>query len=82
MLLAVCAVLAVNSAAASPAHQHSVAAGSDCELCCVGHLPALQTPCQSDLRPGGNLNWQPAIEPQCADLDPRSTAASGRAPPL
>ena len=49
LLIATCAVLLVSTVAASPAHRHLV--GTDCDLCCVGHLPALQSPHLSDIRP-------------------------------
>jgi hypothetical protein len=82
LLLAMCAVLMVNTAAASPAHWHSRVMGSDCDLCCVGHLPALQSPHLSDVRPSAVLNWQISAEEYQSRLDPKFSATFGRAPPL
>jgi hypothetical protein len=81
LLAAMCAVLAVSNAAASPAHHHSEAIGGDCDLCCVGHLPALQTPHVSDLRPAVVSVWHTVAEEYHSSLDPQFTAALGRAPP-
>jgi len=79
LLAAMCAVVAVSTAAASPAHHHTEAA--DCVLCCVGHLPALQSPYLSDLRPAVVSVWQVLAEEYHSNLDPQYTAALGRAPP-
>ena len=81
LLAAMCAVLAVSNAAASPAHHHSEAIGADCDLCCVGHLPALQTPHLLDLRPAVVSVWHTLAEEYHSNLDPQFTAALGRAPP-
>jgi hypothetical protein len=80
LLIATCAVLLVSTAAASPAHQHLVS--TDCDLCCVGHLPALQSPHLSDIRPSTFLDWQPSADEYKASLDPKFPATLGRAPPL
>jgi len=82
MLVAMCAVLMVSTAAASPAHQHSEVIGSNCDLCCVGHLPALQSPHLSDIRPSVILDWQIPLEEYPASLDPQFSATLGRAPPV
>jgi hypothetical protein len=81
LLAAMCAVLAVSNAAASPAHHHSEAIGGDCDLCCAGHLPALQTPHLLDLRPAAVSVWHTLAEEYHSNLDPQFTAALGRAPP-
>jgi hypothetical protein len=81
LLAAMYAALTISAAAASPAHHHSDAIGSDCELCCVGHLPALQSPHLFDLRPVVQSDWQAAVEECQSSLDPQFTATPGRAPP-
>jgi hypothetical protein len=81
MLVAMCAVLTVGTAAAS-AHQHSEIIGGDCDLCCVGHLPALQSPHLSDIRPSAFLDWQIPAEEYFSSLDPQFSATFGRAPPV
>jgi len=81
LLAAMCAVLPVNAAAASPAHHHSGAIGAGCDLCCVGHLPALQSLHLSDLRPTVVSNWHTSAEEYHFSLDPQFTAALVRAPP-
>jgi len=58
LLSCACAVLAMSTAAASPAHRHSELIGNDCDLCCIGHLPALQSPLLFDIRPTVVLKWQ------------------------
>jgi len=80
-LVAMCVLLAVNAAAASPAHHHSDAIGSDCVLCCVGHLPVLQSQHGVDIRPASRTDWHAAIEEFQPDLDSQFTATPGRAPP-
>jgi len=80
LLIATCAVLLVSTVAASPAHRHLV--GTDCDLCCVGHLPALQSPHLSDIRPSNFLDWQPSADEYQPILDPQSPITHGRAPPL
>jgi len=73
--------MAVSTAAASPAHHHSEALGADCDLCCVGHLPALQSPHLSDLRPAVVSVWHALAEEYHSCPDPHFTATLGRAPP-
>jgi hypothetical protein len=80
MLVGMCAVLTVGTAAAS-AHQHTEIIGSDCDLCCVGHLPALQSPHLSDIRPSVILDWQIPAEEYLSSLDTQFSATLGRAPP-
>jgi len=81
LLLAVLgAVLTVSTAAASPAHRHVV--GSDCDLCCVGHVPAIQSPRVSDVHVPIVVDWQTSAEEHPASLDPDFSATLGRAPPL
>jgi hypothetical protein len=75
------AVLVVSAAAASPAHHHADAIGGDCVVCCVGHLPALQSPYVSDPGPSLILDWQRPPEEQFSSLDPQFSATLGRAPP-
>jgi len=82
MLVAMCVVLVVGTAAASPAHQHTEVIGGNCELCCVGHLPALQSPHLSDIRPAVLLDWQSPAEEYLSSLDPQFSATLGRAPPV
>ena len=83
LLLAVmCAVLMIGTAAISPSHRHSEVIGNNCDLCCIGHLPALQSPPLSDIRPSVVLNWQIAAEEFPSSIDPRFSATLGRAPPL
>ena len=82
MLVAMFAVLMVGTAAASPAHQHNEVIGGNCDLCCVGHLPALQSPHLSDIRPSVILDWQSPAEDHLASLDPQFSATFGRAPPV
>jgi hypothetical protein len=82
MLVAMFAVLTVSTAAASPAHHHTAAVGGDCDLCCVGHLPALQSPHLSDIRPWLVLHWQPSAEVYQSSLDPQFHATLGRSPPV
>jgi hypothetical protein len=82
MLAAMCAVLAVSTTAASPAHRHSDAPGSDCDLCCVGHLPAVQARHSSDLGPCIIFHWRPAGDEFLPIIDPHLRAAASRAPPL
>jgi len=82
MLVAMYAVLMVSTAAASPAHQHTEVIGSNCDLCCVGHLPALQSPHLSDIRPAVILDWQIPAEEYPVSLDPQFSATLGRAPPV
>ena len=82
LLLAMSAVLMVSTAAASPAHHHSALAGGDCDLCCLWHSPALQSPHLSDLRPSIILHWQASAEERQASLDPQIPPALGRAPPV
>ena len=81
MLVVMCAVLTVGTAAAS-AHWHTEIIGSDCDLCCVGHLSALQSPHLSDIRPAVILDWQIPAEEYPASLDPQFSEAFGRAPPV
>jgi len=81
MLVAMCAVLMVSTAAVSPAHQHTEVIGSNCDLCCVGHLPALQSPYLSDIRPSVILDWQIPAEEHLSSLDTQFSATLGRAPP-
>src|SRR5437868_12583724 len=81
LLLAMYAVLMVSTAAASPAHHHSATPGTDCDLCCVGHLPALQSPHLSDIRPSAILDWQVTADDYYPNLDSQFSAAFGRAPP-
>jgi hypothetical protein len=81
LLVAMCAVLMVSTAAASPAHQHTEVIGSNCDLCCVGHLPALQSPHLSDIRPSVILDWQIPAEAHLSSLDTQFSATLGRAPP-
>ena len=81
MLVAMCAVLMVSTAAVSPAHQHTEVIGSNCDLCCVGHLPALQSPHLSDIRPSVILDWQIPAEEHLSSLDTQFSATLGRAPP-
>jgi len=81
MLVSMCAVLMVSTAAASPAHQHTEVIGSDCDLCCVGHLPALQSSHLSDICPSVILAWQIPAKEYPASLDPQFSATLGRAPP-
>jgi len=81
MLVAMCVVLMVGTAAAS-AHQHTEVIGSNCALCCVGHLPALQSPHLSDIRPAVILDWQIPAEEYPASLDPQFSSTLGRAPPI
>jgi hypothetical protein len=78
--MAICAVLLVSTVAASPAHRHLI--GTDCDLCCVGHLPVVQSPHLSDIRPSIFLDWQPWVDEYQASLDPQFPATRGRAPPL
>jgi hypothetical protein len=80
--MAMGAVLIVSTAAASPAHHHAAAIGGDCDLCCVGHLPALQSPHLSDIRPSVILDWQIPLEEYFSSLDPQFSATLGRAPPI
>jgi hypothetical protein len=81
LLLAVMgAVLTVSTVAASPAHRHVV--GSDCDLCCVGHVPALQSPRASDVHLTIVVDRQTSAEEHAASLDPYFSAKLGRAPPL
>ncbi len=82
MLVAMCAVLVVSTAAASPAHWHTEVIGSNCDLCCVGHLPALQSPHLSDIRPSVVLDWQIPATEHHSSLDPQFSATFGRAPPV
>src|SRR5689334_9309664 len=82
MLVAMCVVLMVGTIAASPAHQHTEVIGANCDLCCVGHLPALQSPHLSDIRPSVVLDWQSPAEENLASLDPQFSATLGRAPPV
>jgi hypothetical protein len=82
LLAAMCAVLIVSTVAASPAHRHTEVIGGDCDLCCVGHLPALQSPHLSDIRPSAVLDWQTPAEAVHSSLDPQFSATFGRAPPL
>ena len=79
LLTAMCAALIVSAAAASPAHHHSDAIGSDCELCCVGHLPALQSPHLSDLRPVAQSAWHATVEECRSSLAPIYSDARTRA---
>jgi hypothetical protein len=81
LLVAMCAVLTVSTAAASPSHHHTTV-GGDCDLCCVGHLPALQSPHLSDIRPWVVLQWQPSAEEYQSSLDPQFHATLGRSPPV
>ena len=81
LLAAMCAVMAVSTVAASPAHHHSETIGADCELCCVGHLPALQSPYLSDLRPAFVSLWRRVADEYHYTPDPQFTATRGRAPP-
>lgn len=80
-LIAVCAVLLVGMAAASPLHQHTVS-GTNCDLCCAGHLPALQSPLLSDIRPAAVLDSRISAEDIYPSLDPQFAATFGRAPPF
>jgi hypothetical protein len=82
LLTALCAVLIVGTAAVSPAHRHTEVIGSNCDLCCIGHLPALQSPHLSDIRPIVVLDWQDSAEEFHSSLDPQFLATFGRAPPL
>jgi len=82
LLVATCAVLIVSTAAASPAHRHTMGIGGDCDLCCVGHLPALQSPHLSDIRPSVVMDWQIPAEEYFSSLDPQFLATFGRAPPV
>ncbi len=82
MLVVMCVVLMVSTAAASPAHRHAEVIGSNCDLCCVGHLPALQSPHLSDIRPSVILDWQIPAEEYFSSLDPQFSATFGRAPPV
>jgi hypothetical protein len=82
LLAAMCAVLVMNAAAASPAHRHSEVIGNNCDLCCIGHLPALQSPYLSDIRPWVVSDWQASAEEYHPSLDPQLPATLGRAPPL
>jgi hypothetical protein len=82
MLMGMCAVLTVGTAAAS-AHQHTEIIGSNCGLCCVGHFPELQSPHLSDIRPSVILDWQfrrKKISPVSIRNSPRLSAA--RHPPV
>ena len=81
LLVATCAVLIVSTAAASAAHRHTIGIGGDCDLCCVGHLPALQSPHLSDIRPSVILDWQIPAEEHLSSLDTQFSATLGRAPP-
>jgi hypothetical protein len=82
LLVAMVAVLTVSNAAASPAHWHSQVIGSDCDLCCVGHLPTLQSPHSSDIRPSPVMDWQIPADENPASLDRQFFPAFGRAPPV
>jgi hypothetical protein len=82
LLMAMFAVLIVSTAAVSPAHRHSEVIGSNCDLCCIGHLPALQSPHLSDIRPIVVLDWQISAEEFQSSLDPQCPATFGRAPPV
>ena len=82
LLVATCAVLIVSTAAASPAHRQTMGIGADCDLCCVGHLPALQSPHLSDIRPSVVMDWQIPAEEYFSSLDPQFSATFGRAPPV
>ena len=77
-----CAVLMVSTIAASLAHRHGEVVGSDCDLCCVGHLTALQTQPLFDIRPADLLHWRAPAEEYHSLLDPQFSAALGRAPPV
>jgi len=81
LLLAVMGtVLTVNTAAVSSAHRHVV--GSNCDLCCVGHVPALQSPRVLDVYVPIVMDRQISAEQHPASLDPDFSATLGRAPPL
>ena len=82
LLSCACAVLAMSTAAASPAHRHSELIGNDCDLCCIGHLPALQSPLLFDIRPPVVLKWQVPAEEFLFSPDPGFSARFGRAPPF
>jgi hypothetical protein len=81
LLLAVLgALLAVSTAAVSSAHRHVV--GRDCDLCCAGHVPALQSPRASDVHLPVVVDRQISAEEHPDTLDPDFSATLGRAPPL
>jgi hypothetical protein len=67
LLGAMCAVLAVSTAA--------------CDLCCVGHLPALPALDLSDVRPLVAPAWLISTEKSASSLDLPFSPALGRAPP-
>ena len=81
MLVAMCAVLMVGTAAVSPAHQHTEVIGSNCDLCCVAHLPALQSSHLSDIRPSVIFGWQIPADEYLASLYTQFSASLVRAPP-
>jgi len=81
LLAAMCAVLAVSMSAASPAHRHSDTIGGDCNLCCAGHLPVIQSPLSSDMRPTLVMDWRLPADEDHLSLDPQFAAPLGRAPP-
>ena len=82
LLAAMCAVFAMYAAAASPEHRHAEVIGNNCDLCCIGHLPALQSPYSSDIRPSIVANWLASAEEYHPSLDPQLPATLGRAPPV
>ena len=81
LCLAVAALAVITTAAALPTHWHSAARGVNCDICCIAHAPALQSPVVADVRPPLPVERHIAVERVPGLLETFFPAALGRAPP-
>jgi len=76
-------VLLVTLALSAIAYQHSHDRGAarSCDVCQVGHTPALQTSGPLSVRAPQPVEWHAPSEQAHPDLEPLLTSSPSRAPP-
>ena len=80
LCVAVAALAVITTAAALPAHWHSAIGGVNCDICCIAHAPALQSPVNADARPLVPVGRHVAVERLTGPLESFFFADLGRAP--
>lgn len=79
--VALIALVVVTTVATMPAHWHSATRGVNCEICCIAHAPALQSPVYADAQLLAAVERRVATERLPRLLETFFFADLGRAPP-
>ncbi|MGH9719037.1 MAG: hypothetical protein ACRD8O_02405 [Bryobacteraceae bacterium] len=81
VLFVLLAMVALSTAALSPAHWHDSGIAPNCDVCHAGHLPVIQTAVACDVPPPALYELHSSPQDVHHPLEPLLISSPSRAPP-